>query len=82
MGTDADVWARTQTYMHERTRMGTDADIHACTGTDADGFKRTDAHARERTHTGARRTYIIHNELWLHNTVQGGREKNTRYVAG
>ena len=29
MGTDADVWARTQTYMHERTRMGTDADVHA-----------------------------------------------------
>ena len=56
--------------MHERTRMGTDADVHARTRTDADVFwdlsEWTRTHVNERTqalggHTG---------------------EKNTRYGAG
>ena len=60
MGTDADVRARTQTYMHERTRMGTDADVHARTRTDADILwdlsKRTRTHMNERTQALGRRT--------------------------
>ena len=72
MGTDADVWARTQTYMHERTRMGTDADVHARTRTDADVLwdlsERTRTDVNERTQVRARWTY--------------GREKNRRYAAG
>ena len=69
-GTDADVWARTQTYMHERTRMGTDADIHARTRTDADVL--WDLSERTRTHVNERTQAL------------GGRtsEKNTQYAAG
>ena len=72
MGRDADVWARTQTYMHERTRMGTDADVHARTRTDADVL--WDLSERTRTHVNER-TQAIGGRIY-------GREKNTRYAAG
>ena len=69
--TNADARAWTQTYMHERTRMGTDADVHACMGTDADILwdyisERMRTHVNERTQALSGRTG----------------EKNTRYVAG
>ena len=84
MGTDADVWARTQTYMHERTRMGTDADVHARTRTDADvlwDLSEMDAHARERTHTGDRRTYMYIRARKKH-AVRGGRARKKHAVRG
>ena len=67
---DADVWARTQTYMHERTRMGTDTDVRGQTRTDAGVL--WDLSERTRTHVN-KRTQVL-----------GGRtgEKNTRYAAG
>ena len=69
-GTDADVWARMQTYMHKCTRMGTDADVHARTRMDADVL--WDLSERTRTHV---------NEC---TQTLGGRtgEKKTRYAAG
>ena len=54
---------RRRMHTHERTRMGTDADIHTRTRTYEDGcgrimgFKQTDMHVREQTHTSARRMY-------------------------
>ena len=60
MGTDADVWARTQTYGHGRSThthgrrcMGTDADVHARTHTYGHGRRRTcmNAHVWARTQT-------------------------------
>ena len=81
MGTDADVWARTQTYMHERTRMGTDADVHARTRTDADVL--WDLSARTRTHVNEH-TQALGGRIYGRAVIKTLSEKKTRgiYAAG
>ena len=69
MGTDADVWARTQTYMHERTRISTDVDVHARTRTDADVL--WDLSERTRTHVN-KRTQTLDGRTGEKNVVRGG----------
>ena len=54
---------RRRTHTHERTHMGTGADVYGRTKTYIDGrgrimgFKRTDVHVLEQMHRGARWTY-------------------------